>query len=329
MRDPSLRVLLIDPEDTSAHALGTALERRGLPVRAARDLERGLQLEPNPRVIVAELAGLDGHGAALLAERRARGEAPSLLVLLNRAEPAAVRRAVRMGAVDILCKPIRIEELVDAIDGLARQAPAERGVGVAPGVLRRTYPATPPSVERLARDLAAFALRAGVGPACRARIASACAEIAHNACHHAFAHSAGSIDLEATFDEQDIVVTIADRGEGFDSSAAMASAFEHGFEHGLGRAAALAEGLDVHSVPGEGSRVVLRFCALRADFDGPEQLDLSEHDFLLPEASRGLLGMIRTGSGEGLVLSPALAVLVGRLLAGPDPRRALSMALWS
>ena len=329
MRDPSLRVLLVDPTDTSAHAVGVALERRGLCVRAARDLERGLQLEPDPRVLVADLESFDGVGAALFADRRARGDAPALLVLLSCTEPASVRRAIRLGASDVLCKPFRIEELTAAIDELARRAPAGRAAAASNNILRRSYVAAPASVERAARDLAAFGLRAGVGPACRARLASACAEIVHNACHHAYAHGAGTIELEATVDQRDLVVTITDSGEGFDAAAALRSAFELGFEYGLGRAAALAEGLDVTSTPGEGTRVVLRFTALRADFDGPEQLDLSELDFLLPEAARAVLGSIQTGGGEGLVLSPALAVIVGRLLAGPDPRRAVSMALWS
>lgn len=329
MRDPSLRILLIDQDDTSAHAVGTALERRGLHVRAARDLERGLELEPDPRVIVAELASIDGIGAARLAERRARPERPELVVLLSCCEPRDLRRAVRLAAADVLCKPFHIEDLTAAIDELARRAPAGSTAPAGEASLARTYPSRPDSVERAARELAAFALRNGVGPACRARLASACAEIVHNACHHGYAHDAGRVDLTATVEGREIVVIVQDQGEGFDASIALASAFELGFENGLGRAAALAEGLDVHSTPGDGTRVVLRFSALRAGFDGPEHHDLSELDFLLPEASRALLCAIQAGGGEGLVLSPALAVLVGRLLCGPDPRRALSMALWS
>lgn len=330
MRDPSQRILLIDPEDTSAHAVASALERRGLRVRAARDLERGFELEPHPRVVVAELASLEGRAAALLAESRLRRGTPALLVLLARPDPAELRRALRLGAADVLCKPFDVGELAAAIDELARR---ETHTAPDPGseparLLRRTYPAQPASVERAARDLSAFALLGRVGPACRARLASACAEVLHNACYHAYAQPGGSVELDASLDQHDVVVTIRDRGEGFDASIALADAFELGFERGLGRAAALCEGLDIHSTPGQGARVVLRFGWRLAAFDGPDELDLSERDFLLPDATRVLLRRIQTG-GEGLVLSPALAVLAGRLLAGPDPRRALALALWS
>lgn len=325
MRDPSLRILLIDPEDTSAHALASALERRGLHVRAARDLERGLLLEPHARVVVAELASFEGPGAERWSDARSR---PALLVMLGRPDAADLRRALRLGAADVLCKPVHVEELVAAICDLARRDPAPALEAAQERVLRRSYPARPASVELAARELAAFALRANAAPACRARLASASAEILHNACHHAFAGSAGRVEVEACAEAGELVVTIRDEGEGFDPAIALADAFEQGFESGLGRAAALAEGIDVHSAPGQGTRVVLRFGAQRAAFDGPNELDLSELDFLLPEGARALLRRVQAG-GEGLVLSPALAVLVGRLLAGPDPRRALAMALWS
>lgn len=328
MRDPSLRILLIDPEDTSAHALASALERRGLQVRAARDLGRGLALEPEARVVVAELDSFDGPGATLWSEARSRGSSPTLLALLERADANLLRKALRLGAADVLCRPVHVDELVASIQDLARRERTPVPEPTPERVLRRAYPARPASVEPAARELAAFALRANAAPACRARLASACAEILHNACHHAFAHGEGRVEVEAHPEGGELVVTIRDAGEGFDPAIALADAFEQGFESGLGRAAALAEGLDVHSAPGQGTRVVLRFGAQRAAFEGPGELDLSELDFLLPEGARALLRRVQAG-GEGLVLSPALAVLVGRLLAGPDPRRALAMALWS
>lgn len=329
MRDPSLRVLLIDPEDTSAHAVGAALERRNLSVRAARDLDRGLELEPAPRVIVAELAGLDGRDAARLAAERARPEAPALLLLLDQPRAEELRRALLLGAADVLCKPFRIEELAAAIETLARREVERPGPPPPSDALRRSYPAHRESVERAARDLAAFGLRVGVSPTCRARAATACAEIVHNACRHAYPDGAGLVELEADLVGRELVVCVRDWGRGFQDSPPLAGAFDAGFECGLGRAAALAEALDVASTPGQGARVVLRFSALRADFDGEEGLDLTELDYLLPESARAVLEAVRADRGEGLVLSPALAVLVGRLLAGPNPRSALSMALWS
>ena len=42
-----------------------------------------------------------------------------------------------------------------------------------------------------------------------------------------------------------------------------------------------------------------------------------------------ILATTEGGADPSLVLSPALAVTVGRLLAGPDPRRVLQTALGS
>lgn len=326
MRVPPHRVLLVDADDTSANAIASALERRGLSVGVARSVEHGLARESEPRALVAQAEALGEHGAEALLDPRRRPGPPPLIVLMRHAEPASLRRAVRLSAADLLVQPVDPDELAAAIEEAIRRAPPSAPAG---SRMRRTFPARLESVDRAARELAAFALRGAVGPACRARLASASAEIVHNACLHAHTHRDGRVELEATLGAREIVVTVRDNGDGFDASLALSAALEQGFRSGLGRAACLAESIDVTSSPGSGTCVVLRFDALRADFDDPRQLDLSELDYLLPEPALEVLRAIEAGNGDALVLSPALAVLVGRMLAGPDPRRALAMALWS
>jgi len=76
--------------------------------------------------------------------------------------------------------------------------------------------------------------------------------------------------------------------------------------------------------------VLLVFRASRVAFEEESGVDLSELDFLGPELSRRILQALREGQDQELFhLSPALAVVVGRLLAGPDPRERIEQALWS
>ena len=65
------------------------------------------------------------------------------------------------------------------------------------------------------------------------------------------------------------------------------------------------------------------------ELDESHQIDLSDLDFLAPGTSKELLATLEEEPDAPVILSPALAVVAGRLLVGPDPRRTLQAALWS
>ena len=130
--------------------------------------------------------------------------------------------------------------------------------------------------------------------------------------------------VEVRLEVRDVWVCLRDSGVGFDTAA------EREEDTGLDHAAALSEGLDIVSTPGEGTEANLRVTIFHADFDSGHQVDLSEFDFLTPQTSRQILSVVRDKEDSScLELSPALAVVIGRLLSGPNQRAAVAASLWS
>lgn len=92
----------------------------------------------------------------------------------------------------------------------------------------------------------------------------------------------------------------------------------------------LAEDIQIDSAEGTGTRITLRFSIQSSRFEEEAELDLSENDFFTPvDATRALTTLGEDGGTQSWHISPAMAVSIGRLLVGPDPRRVLRTALWS
>lgn len=336
MKAAPLSILVVDDERPIVASIAAVLERRGHTVMTAATVDEALAA-PTPDVLVTDvrLAGLSGLD--LFEALKARGRTPRTIFITGLPTVDLCRQALLMGAVEFLTKPFRLDDLVRAIEAEpapllppAASAPATTPVDDAPWVLERTYDATPLSVERAARDVTAFALRCGIGPAARARVASATSEVVDNARRHGYAAASGPIFLRAESDGREISVRVRDEGRGFEPSNLAEGALDAPLFNGLARAMALSEDLELQTAPGEGTCVTLRFTVYRVDFDEESSIDLSELDFLTPDLSRRVLHALRKPEGNDLFqLSPALAVVIGRMLSGPDPRRSLEAALWS
>ena len=259
------------------------------------------------------------------------------------ATPATSRRAgrSRMGVLlpdlraegDGVLVGRRVLELLAepfAVEGLLRTVEAPLSTAArTPGRFTRIFPATPASIDRAAREVSAFSLRCSISPTARARVATCCAELVENAVRHAHTDSAGTVEVELTIDGRRVEMVVRDCGKGFDAVALGLDHMIDARDGGLARVSALSEDFQIESSDA-GTVARASFDIFRVRFDGEGGLDLSEHDWLAPETTRGLLEVL-TGPAreENLELSPALAVTVGRLLAGPDRRRVLQTALWS
>jgi anti-sigma regulatory factor (Ser/Thr protein kinase) len=197
-------------------------------------------------------------------------------------------------------------------------------------VFERTFDGSVELATRATRAVVAFALEAGFGPACRARIGGALADVVDNAVRRGYPAGSGRVRLEAAIRGRELVVTVVDFGVGFDTDILDDDLLARPLYSGLARASALSDGLAVDSKPGQGTTVVLRFAAASAVFDEDGAVDLTDHDFLAPDLARRVLHALRRHETSSLhQLSPALAVVVGRLLAGPEPRALVERALWS
>ncbi|MBK7878557.1 MAG: response regulator [Planctomycetes bacterium] len=306
----ALRVLVVDTEETILSAVAAVLRRRGHEVVTAISAETAVGLG-TPDVLVTALQLGKQSGLELVEALHASGARPQVVFLTAEPSLEDCRSALRLGAVEFLVKPFRLEELVRAVELPARASVRTTG-------FERNYPSTAACVETAARDLAAYALRCGFSPTTRARIASVTAELVDNARRHAYVHSRGRIQVEASFEERELVLRVSDEGLGFDPATAQRARNAPAQQQGLARAAALSEDLAIDTRPGAGTRATARFASYRVDFDEDGSVDLSEHDFFTPDLARRVLHALKKDETAGLFrLSPALAVSVGRLLAGP------------
>jgi anti-sigma regulatory factor (Ser/Thr protein kinase) len=212
----------------------------------------------------------------------------------------------------------------DSGDALARAEAA------CTSVLERVYATAAATSQRAARAVVAFALESGIGPACRARVGGAVAEIVDNCFRRAYPDRSGIVRVSAWRDGSDLRVRIQDEGVGFDVARLDEDLLGTPLHSGLSRAISLAEALRIESTPGRGTRVDMRFTATFIAFDEDREIDLCDHDFLMPDAARRVLHALRRPETAHMhQLSPALAVVVGRLLEGPEPRALVERALWS
>ena len=260
-------ILIVEDEIVIASAMASALESRGHEVRVAGSAEDALGLA-RPDVLIADLQLGGRSGIDLLRAYQRRGLAPRTIFVTGNPTLEACREAFRQGASEFLSKPFRLEELVHAVEK------TDAGPG---SLIELRLPAVTRSVRRAAREVAAFGLRHGVGPTCRARIASATAEIVKNVVEHAYPDGGGELRLTATVDTREVVVSVSDDGVGFESPEVAELHMVSPLHDGLARAAALCEGLQLESHPGQGATVTLTFGAYPADYDEADQVDLGRH----------------------------------------------------
>jgi len=318
----TLAVLIVEGREPITNVLARTLQRRGHRVATATSAERALEL-PLPDVFVCESSLAGAGGLDLLSALKERGDQARMVLLLGEATVEECLRAIDLGVTKLLAKPFRLAELVRAVEdsrGLPPRSPAvaEDSRGAGPGQ-ETSYPGTLASVARAIRDLCAFALRRGVPPSTRARIAGAAAEVLDNAIRHGRRAPGARVLVRAACEGRTFRLRVRDCGPGFDPERARCP--EPGpAVTGLARAAALSETFRVRSAPGKGTEVELGFTISESGLCDAK-LDLSEADYLPPRTARTLVETLLEGDDpevEGV--SPAIAVVLGRLLAGPEPR---------
>lgn len=322
-----LEILIVEGEDPITVALAAALGKRGHRVATARDVETALSL-PTPDVVVCEARLSGACGFDLLSAITERGERARSVLLLSDPTVEDCLRAVRLGAAALLTKPFRLADLVRAVE--AEEASTRRSSdetasktlpasSVADFEFRRAYAPVPDSMDRCARELVSFCAFHGVPPSTRARIAGAVCEIVDNALRHGRLGEGSRIRVAGRFEKNWLHLEIEDGGAGFDPRSPGAALPPGPALTGLARAKALSDGLGISTSPGEGTNITLRFCASSVAFPEAKD-DLSEADFLTPQRARDtLLGLMDGKTPEVTGISPAIAVVLGRLLAGPDP----------
>lgn len=322
-----LRILLADRDRAAMQTIASLLRRRGHQVVVTDSAEEAQRC--NAEVLVCDLQLEGGNAFGVLEQLLHQANAPRVILVAERPNSEDCRRAQQLGALEVLAKPFRMVELVRAIEMPSAPLPKHNKLE-AGALLQRHYRSMPGAEIQAARDVLALALRTGIGPASRARIGSAIAEIVDNARRHGYRDNAGVIEVNARLEQSNLIVTVRDTGCGFDASQLDASGLHDTHVHGIARARALAEELAIESSPSTGTRVELIFRTSHVAFEEVGPIDLSDHDFLSPELAERVLEAVRLNPRDQLFeLSPALAVVVGRLLSSGSSRERIERELWS
>jgi DNA-binding response OmpR family regulator len=122
VREPLVRVLIVEDEDAIAEPLAEGLVREGYDVR--RVATGGAALDaPEPDVILLDLRLPDADGYAVCRALRARSDVP-IIIVSARGEEVDRIVGLELGADDYLVKPFGFRELLARIRAVTRRAVA-------------------------------------------------------------------------------------------------------------------------------------------------------------------------------------------------------------
>lgn len=138
MSETTKDFLIVDDDPTLASMLERVLQRRGFSTRSASNTDQALQLTSNSifvRAIVDLKLGSDS-GLQLIRELKLRQPEMAIVMLTGYSSISTAVEAVKLGAVNYLCKPADADEILAAF-GEQKLSPATE----------LTY--TPLSIDRL------------------------------------------------------------------------------------------------------------------------------------------------------------------------------------
>jgi DNA-binding NarL/FixJ family response regulator len=315
-------VLVACGDSRRGSAIVEELEQQGMRAFWCATAREAL-IAPRPDVLISSL-DLPDHDGLELCEALGSSATPIASILLcDEGSIDIYRRAMHLGVQDLCdqsASPASIAESAEkAVEVLWKQGPDS--------AFQATIQSTSSACEQVQRNLSAWLLVRGIAPSTRCRIATALGEGLANAVRHAYPGDIGPIEIEARLHDRDVEVSIRDRGEGM-TEAEKFNATDTEIQGGFTHMCALSEDLSLATHANLGTHVGMRFSAHRTHFDEDQRTDFEDFDFLGPDHVRALLDDIESPNGHEIVhLSPALAVTIGRLLAGPSPDRFLATGI--
>ncbi|MFK8049535.1 MAG: response regulator transcription factor [Halioglobus sp.] len=137
MSTPGIRILLVDDDMTFTEVMSRGFTRRGFEVRACNDATTAIAIAQQwqPERILLDLNMPDKSGLVILPDLLTAAPETALVVLTGYSSIATAVEATKAGALNYLCKPATIEDILRCFDGEGESAKA--------------IPAEPLSVDRL------------------------------------------------------------------------------------------------------------------------------------------------------------------------------------
>lgn len=127
-----IRLLIAEDEALIRERLKKIIERCGLPIDIVGEASNGqealtLALERRPTVAIVDVEMPILGGLEFLSAARDAGLSLKALVVTGFAQFDYARKALRLGVVDYLLKPVNEAALVDALRRTEREISAEKG----------------------------------------------------------------------------------------------------------------------------------------------------------------------------------------------------------
>ncbi|GHC27099.1 response regulator transcription factor [Aidingimonas halophila] len=116
MQKHSQRLLIIDDDDMFCHVMQRAMTRRGFDVSVAHDAEQALSLaqESQPEMATLDLKLEETSGLKLLPDLLNVVPDCRIVVLTGYSSIATAVEAIKLGAVNYLCKPADADDIMTA-----------------------------------------------------------------------------------------------------------------------------------------------------------------------------------------------------------------------
>ena len=129
----SIKVLVVEDEESYRHALASGLGHEGFDVVLASDGQEGIRLfdEHRPDIVLLDMLLPGMHGIDVCRRLRAKSDVPILMVSAVDTELDVVL-GLELGASGYVTKPFRLRELVALMNAILRRLPA-RGTASAGG----------------------------------------------------------------------------------------------------------------------------------------------------------------------------------------------------
>ncbi len=118
MQTREQRLLIVDDDEMFCHVLNRALTRRGYEVIVAHDAEQALALAAQhlPTMATLDLKLENSSGLKLLPELLAITPHCRIVVLTGYSSIATAVEAIKLGAVNYLCKPVDADDVLTAFE---------------------------------------------------------------------------------------------------------------------------------------------------------------------------------------------------------------------
>lgn len=118
MQSLEQRLLIIDDDEMFCHVLSRALSRRGYEVLVAHDAEQALAMaaQYGPLMATLDLKLEHSSGLKLLPELLEVAPQCRIVVLTGYSSIATAVEAIKLGAVNYLCKPVDADDVLAAFE---------------------------------------------------------------------------------------------------------------------------------------------------------------------------------------------------------------------